>query len=305
MPPRRQRKQQEVGSTPLELPQDTTPRLIDEETYDQTLETLVTALEARSRLPRGRYARVTEYALDIGRHLGLQPGTPAWHDLKRAALLNDVGTLGVSDFTLHKPGPLTPEEWDEMRRHPAIGYEMLRHIKSLSGAAAIILAHHERFDGKGYPSGLAGDDIPLGARILAVADAFDAMTSDRPYRRALPWEVAHDEIVKHSGAQFDSRVVNAFLECYEAWFREPHRLATSASSADRRREMAWLAANRRDLETEHAGQWIAVHGDRDRGRRGRPGNRHPKVRRQKYRDPLVIATRFKECQEAVQVAQWL
>jgi HD-GYP domain-containing protein (c-di-GMP phosphodiesterase class II) len=305
LPPRRQRKQQEVGGTPLELPQATTARLIDEETYDQTLETLVTALEARRRLPRGRYARVTEYALDIGRHLGLQPGTPAWHDLKRAALLNDVGTIGVSDFILHKPGPLTPEEWEEMKRHPAIGYEMFRHVKSLSDAAAIIHAHHERFDGKGYPSGLAGDEIPLGARILAVADTFDAMTSDRPYRRALPWEVAHDEIVKQSGAQFDPRVVNGFLECYEGWFREPHPLRTEPSFGDRRREIAWLAANRGDLEARYAGKWIAVDGDDVVAVDDDLATAMRKAKAKGVGDPLVVAARFKECQEAVQVAQWL
>ena len=305
MPPRRRPKDHKEDGAPLAIPAEKTVRVIDEDTYDQTLETLVTALEARRGVPRGRYARLTEYALDIGRHLGFQPGTPAWHDLKRAALLNDVGTIGVSDFILRKPGRLTPEEWDEVRRHPTIGYEMLGHVKSLSGAAAIIHAHHERFDGKGYPRALAGDDIPLGARILAVADAFDAMTSDRPYRRSLPWEVAHDEIVKHSGAQFDPRVVNAFVECYEGWFREPHPLRTEASFGDRRREMAWLAANRGDLEARYAGKWIAVDGDDVVAVDDDLATVIQSAKAKGIADPLVIATRFKECQEAVQVAQWL
>jgi hypothetical protein len=190
------------------------------ETYDGTLEALVTALDARDRETKGHSTRVTDYTLDIARRLGLRPGSPDWEDLKRAALLHDVGKIGVSDFILHKPGPLTPEEWEEMRRHPGIGYEMLKGVRFLALPAEIVLSHHERFDGKGYPRALGGDEIPLGARIFAVADTFDAMTSDRPYRRALPWEAARDEIVRHRGTQFDSRVVEAFLQVYEEWVQQ-------------------------------------------------------------------------------------
>lgn len=190
------------------------------ETYDGTLEALVTALDARDRETKGHSTRVTVYALDIARYLGVQPDTPAGESLKRAALLHDVGKIGVSDFILHKPGPLTPEEWVEMRRHPVIGYEMLKGVSFLAEPAEIVHHHHERYDGKGYPRGLARDEIPLGARIFAVADTFDAMTSDRPYRRALPWEAAHDEIVRHGGSQFDPRVVEAFLEALKEWVQE-------------------------------------------------------------------------------------
>jgi hypothetical protein len=202
------------------------------ETYDGTLEALVTALDARDRETKGHSTRVTDYTLDIARRLRLRPGTPAWEDLKRAALLHDVGKIGVSDFILHKPGPLTPEEWDEMRRHPGIGYEMLKGVRFLALPAEIVLSHHERFDGKGYPRALAGEEIPLGARIFAVADTFDAMTSDRPYRRALPWEAARDEIVRHNGTQFDSQVVEAFLEAYEEWVQ---REAKEKAAVERRR----------------------------------------------------------------------
>jgi hypothetical protein len=203
------------------------------ETYDGTLEALVTALDARDRETKGHSTRVTEYTLDIARRLGFLPGSPAWEDLKRAALLHDVGKIGVSDFILHKPGPLTPEEWEEMRRHPVIGHEMLKGVRFLAGPTEIVRSHHERFDGKGYPRALAGDEIPVGARIFAVADTFDAMTSDRPYRRALPWEAARDEIVRHSGTQFDPQVVEAFLEAYEGWVRR--RAREKAAASEKRR----------------------------------------------------------------------
>jgi len=187
------------------------------ETYDGTLEALVAALDARDRETKGHSTRVTEYTLDIARRLGLRLNTGEWEDLKRAALLHDVGKIGVSDFILHKPGPLTDEEWQEMRRHPAIGYEMLKGVRFLAKPSEIVYSHHERFDGKGYPSALAGDEIPLGSRVFAVADTFDAMTSDRPYRRALPWDAAREEIIRHSGSQFDPQVVQAFLQAYEGW----------------------------------------------------------------------------------------
>ena len=120
-----------------------------------------------------------------------------------------------------------------MRRHPVIGYEMLKGVRFLAGPTKIVHCHHERFDGKGYPRALAGDEIPVGARIFAVADTFDAMTSDRPYRRALPWEAARDEIVRHRGTQFDSQVVDAFLQAYEEWVQREAR--EKAAVGERRR----------------------------------------------------------------------
>jgi len=185
------------------------------DTYDGTLEALVLALDARDHETKGHSFRVANYAMAIARQLGLEEGSQEWIDLQRGALLHDVGKIGVPDYILHKAGPLTPEEWADMKRHPHIGHEMLKDISFLSGAAAIVHTHHERFDGKGYPQGLAGDDLPLGARIFALADAFDAMTSDRPYRKALPPEVAWQEVLRHSGTQFDPRVVQAFLAVFE------------------------------------------------------------------------------------------
>jgi HD-GYP domain-containing protein (c-di-GMP phosphodiesterase class II) len=136
--------------------------------------------------------------------------------LARGALLHDIGKIGVSDQVLLKPGRLTPEEWVEMRRHPEIGARILSGIPFLGPAAEIVLSHQERWDGKGYPRGLGRDQIPLGARIFAVADAVDAITSDRPYRRGRSFSYAREEISRYAGSQFDPEVVRHFLTISEA-----------------------------------------------------------------------------------------
>ena len=140
------------------------------ETYDGTLEALVTALDARDRGQRPFHPRHGVHAGHRPCAWDSSPRLPSGRTSKRAALLHDVGKIGVSDFILHKPGPLTPEEWEEMRRHPVIGYEMLKGVRFLAGPTEIVRSHHERFDGKGYPRALGGEDVPLGARIFAVAD---------------------------------------------------------------------------------------------------------------------------------------
>lgn len=189
------------------------------ETYDGTLEALVLALDARDHETKGHSFRVAQYVMTMAKHAGMEQGSREWVDTQRGALLHDVGKIGVPDHILHKPGPLTPEEWTNMKRHPHIGHEMLKDIAFLSGAANVVYSHHERFDGKGYPRGLAGDEIPLGARIFTIADAFDAMTSDRPYRRGLTPEMAREEVVRHSGTQFDPDVVQIFLLVYDEIMR--------------------------------------------------------------------------------------
>jgi putative nucleotidyltransferase with HDIG domain len=202
------------------------------ETYDGTLEALVLALDARDRETKGHSFRVAKYVMAIARELGIPEDSPELIDMQRGALLHDVGKIGVPDYILHKPGPLTPEEWDDMKRHPHIGFDMLRDISFLRGAADIVHSHHERFDGKGYPRGLRGEEIPLGARIFTIADAFDAMTSDRTYRKALPPEMARAEVLRHSGTQFDPQVVQAFLMVYDAILREvPSGLTAAARAA--------------------------------------------------------------------------
>ena len=185
------------------------------ETYDGTLEALVSALDARDRETKGHSLRVARYMMEIAFHMGITPGTETWVNMQRGGLLHDIGKIGVSDTILHKPGPLTDEEWIDMRKHPRIGNDMIRDIGFLSGAADIVLAHHERYDGKGYPKGLKAEEIPLGARIFVIADTFDAMTSDRPYRAALTPEQSREEIIRCSGTQFDPRCVQAFLLAWD------------------------------------------------------------------------------------------
>jgi putative nucleotidyltransferase with HDIG domain len=180
-----------------------------EESYRDTLEALVTSLDAREHETQAHSQRVREYTLTLARKIGLKEEDLV--PVGRGALLHDVGKIGVPDSILLKPGKLTSEEWVEMKKHPAIGFEILRSIKFLESAAEIVLSHQERWDGKGYPNGLEGPDIPLGARIFAVVDTLDAMTSDRPYRKALSYQAALDEIRRCSGTQFDPRVVEAFL----------------------------------------------------------------------------------------------
>jgi response regulator RpfG family c-di-GMP phosphodiesterase len=180
-----------------------------EESYKITLEALVTALDAREHETHAHSQRVQQYTLALAQSLGLKH-----YDLiqiGRGALLHDVGKIGVSDSILLKPGKLSEREWVEMRKHPQIGYTILQNIEFLSPAAEIVLCHQERWDGNGYPNRLAEEDIPLGARIFAVVDTLDAMTSDRPYRRALSFEAAWNEIRKCSGTQFDPEVAEAFL----------------------------------------------------------------------------------------------
>jgi response regulator RpfG family c-di-GMP phosphodiesterase len=180
-----------------------------EATYGTTLWALVAALDAREHEVSNHSQRVVRYSLAIARRMGLSEGEFA--TLGRGALLHDIGKIGISDGILLKPGKLTDEEWVEMRRHPQIGFDILKAIPFLGGPAEIVLSHQERFDGRGYPRGLAGEAIPLGARIFAIADTYDAMTSDRPYRKRNTPEAAQAEVRRCSGTQFDPRCAEAFL----------------------------------------------------------------------------------------------
>ncbi len=180
------------------------------QTYHATLEALTAALDLRDKETEGHSRRVTEYATVIARAMGLDG--EAIGVIRQGALLHDVGKIGIPDSMLHKAGPLSPDEWDLMRRHPQIGYDLLRGIEFLDDAAStIVLHHHERYDGAGYPGKLAGSDIPPGARIFAVADTLDALTADRVYRKATSLEAAQQEIGRCSGTQFDPTIVNAFI----------------------------------------------------------------------------------------------
>lgn len=157
------------------------------------------------------HAQRTEFvAREIGRALELPP--PKMDALSLGALLHDVGKVHVPKAILEKPGPLTAEEWRVIKEHPVVGYEILREIPELEAALPVVRHHHERFDGTGYPDGLAGEAIPLEARIMAVSDAFDAMRSDRPYRPRLSLEETVAELTRGRGRQFDPTVVDAFLD---------------------------------------------------------------------------------------------
>ena len=180
-----------------------------EATYSQTLWSLVAALDAREHETGDHSQRVVRYSLAVARRLGLPEHELP--DLGRGALLHDIGKIGVPDAILLKPGKLNEAEWAEMKRHPQTGYDILKSIDFLDRSAEMVLSHQERFDGGGYPRALAGEQIPIAARIFAIADTYDAMTSDRPYRKALSAEAARQEIARCSGTQFDPRCAEAFL----------------------------------------------------------------------------------------------
>jgi putative nucleotidyltransferase with HDIG domain len=180
-----------------------------ERSYDATLVALTHALDARDKETEGHSRRVVEYTRLLAEQLGVEG-----YDLKvlcHGALLHDIGKIGVPDAILHKPGPLTEDEWAVMRRHPEVGALMIEDVEYLTEARRILLHHHERWDGRGYPLGLHDVQIPVGARIFAVADTLDAMTQDRPYRRRCSLEQARDEVVRNRGTQFDPDAVAALL----------------------------------------------------------------------------------------------
>jgi len=176
--------------------------------YSNTLHALVHALDAREHETSDHSQRVVRYTLAVAHKMGIPDGP--LEDIGRGALLHDIGKIGVPDSILLKPGPLTPAEWVEMRRHPEVGFRILERIDFLRPAAEIVLAHQERYDGGGYPRKLQAGQIPLGARIFMIADTLDAMTSDRPYRKAASFADAREEIARCAGTQFDPDCVQAF-----------------------------------------------------------------------------------------------
>ncbi len=184
-----------------------------EQSYEDTLQALGAAIDLRDNETGGHSQRVCRYSLEIARAMGWQEkrlGT-----LARGAYLHDIGKLGVPDGILLKPGPLTPEERKLMQRHSQIGYDLVKDIPFLADATDVVLMHHERFDGTGYPQALKGEQIPMSARIFAIADTLDAITSERPYQRASSFESAREVISRLSGTAFDPQVVNVFLSIRE------------------------------------------------------------------------------------------
>ena len=181
-----------------------------ERSYDITLEALGDALDLKDAETEGHSKRVTAFTIAIARAMGLSGDKI--RVIARGAFLHDIGKMAIPDAILLKPGALTEPETEIMREHCFRGYQMLKKIPFLSEAAEIVYSHQERFDGTGYPRGLKGQDIPLGARIFSIADTLDAITSDRPYRAARSIQVAREEVERFSGRQFDPEVVSVFME---------------------------------------------------------------------------------------------
>jgi putative nucleotidyltransferase with HDIG domain len=181
--------------------------------YFETIQSLAAAIEAKDAYTHGHSRRVTDFAMATAKKMGCDEITlkTIWH----SALLHDIGKIGINESILLKPGKLTNDEFAHIQSHPILGSKILESIDFLANVRAQLKYHHERWDGKGYPDKLKGTAIPFGARIIAVADTFDAMTSTRPYRKALSLAEAKNEIIRCSGSQFDPSVVEAFLKIPE------------------------------------------------------------------------------------------
>jgi putative nucleotidyltransferase with HDIG domain len=200
-----------------------------EHSYDVTLEALGDALDLKDSETEGHSKRVTAYTIALARAIGINPAEIKV--IARGAFLHDIGKMAIPDEILRKAGKLTPEEQEAMREHCTRGYQMLRKIPFLKEAAEIVFSHQEYFDGNGYPNGLRGNEIPIGARIFAVADTLDAITSDRPYRKARSFDAAREEILRYSGTQFDPSVVEVFLKIpNELW----HELRSEITGQNKR-----------------------------------------------------------------------
>jgi HD-GYP domain-containing protein (c-di-GMP phosphodiesterase class II) len=184
-----------------------------QETYLATMKSLATVIEAKDLTTRGHLDRTVSYGLALARRI--EPSLAESATLGYGFFLHDIGKVGIPEHILCKAGPLSVDEWTVMRNHPIIGAQIVAPIAFLSDAVELIRHHHERFDGSGYPDGLAGEAIPLAARIFSVADSFDAMTSDRPYRGAIGLEPALEEIRVGAGTQFDPEVVSVFVAMIE------------------------------------------------------------------------------------------
>jgi len=214
-------------------------QLYDEQqaTYLTTIQALVSAIEASDSYTRGHSERVTRYSMELARKLGLEPAR--LKIMERAAILHDIGKIGIDISILHKQGKLTAEEIHHLHQHPLIGVHILEPITFLKDVRECIAQHHERHDGCGYPHGLSGDALLIESRILAIADSFDAMTSDRPYRSALPMNMAVRELIDNAGTQFDPALVAHFVELIEQGTfgtinRDEHAESHSGSKGERK-----------------------------------------------------------------------
>jgi putative nucleotidyltransferase with HDIG domain len=185
------------------------------ELFHDIIECLISALEAKDPYTCGHSSRVADMSVDLAQAVGLK--REDFDSIHIAAHLHDIGKIGVSENVLSKPGKLDAHEWEQIQSHPVTGYDILRKSRSLYKIAKIVLHHHERWDGKGYPTGLQGNTIPLGSRIIGVADAIDAMTTSRPYRGAMTWKDCYYEVQANKGKQFDPMVAEAAEKLWDKW----------------------------------------------------------------------------------------
>jgi len=194
------------------------------EIYRVTIESFVKALDFREAETQAHSKRVCAYTRILAKEIGIKDEGEL-SDLERGALLHDIGKIGIPDRILKKPAALSAEEWEWIKKHPILGYKIVKNISALKNSTQIILFHHERYDGSGYPFGLRGEEIPLEARIFAVVDALEAITSDRPYRKARSFEYAREEIRRWAGKQFDPEIVDVFLSIpISRWKEERNRI---------------------------------------------------------------------------------
>lgn len=190
-------------------------RLLQPQHFHDIIECLAAALEAKDPYTSGHSSRVGDMSYDLGRAMCLKGSK--LENIHIAAHLHDIGKMGIPESILNKRGKLLPHEWVQIQRHPEIGYNILAKSKGLRQIAEIVLHHHERWDGKGYPEGLRENRIPLGSRIIGLADAIDAITSIRPYRKALSWDECWEEVLLNKGIQFDPVVVEAGEKLWRKW----------------------------------------------------------------------------------------
>lgn len=194
-------------------------RLELEEIYDTTVENLMTALDLRDVETFGHSQTVSKYCQVLARLLGINQAARL-DNIRKGSLLHDIGKIAIPDSILKKPGQLTSDEWAKIKLHPTLGFGLIKEMKMLAEVGHIILYHHEKYDGSGYPRGLKGEEIPLESRIFALADTLDAITSHRPYRAERDFHTAREEIIKNAGSHFDPQVVEAFCSLdIEKWER--------------------------------------------------------------------------------------
>lgn len=185
-------------------------RIAIQRNYTATTEALIMAIDAKDNYTKEHCTRVADLMVEFSREIGLDEEKAEL--LWKVGSLHDIGKIGIKEEILNKPGQLTPAEWDEMKSHAYLGYRIIQPVEFLGEARDVVLYHQERFDGTGYPKGLKGGDIPIGARMLAIVDSFDAMVTDRPYRKKLPFETVLAELDKNSGTQFDPKLVKVFIK---------------------------------------------------------------------------------------------